>query len=274
MRKGTQMQRYSRNRDRDDERGRDERGSQARNEERFSHAAYRSDELGSRREPDHERGASHESSAYGSDPGSSRWREPGTEQDRFERPYGRSGAHYGGRDQNHRANLNDHGDRTAWQPAHEPMGDPRRSQYGETDYGVYGPRYDSGYPRNASHVGDASGHGRSQYQDGYGYERGDDRYGRQGYGQSDWHQEHEREQHRFDPDYLQWRAEQIRNLDNDYFCYRRDRYKQFVQEFDSWRRNRESSSGASGSATAQEASSQDITEATRDPLRTARNQNK
>jgi hypothetical protein len=242
------MRRYSSDRDPDGDRVRDERGSQARSEDRFSQGAYRSSrsEFSGRREPDQER-------------------------DRFEQPYGRGDAHYGGRDdEDYRAKWNEHGGRTAWQPARASMGDPRRSQYGETDYGVYGPHYGSGYPGDAIHGGDVRGYGHSQYAGGYGYERGDDRYGRQGYGQSEWHQEYEREQHRFDPDYLQWRAEQIRNLDNDYFNYRRERYKKFSEEFDAWRRNRASSAGGSASRTAQETSSQDSTESARDPLGTPR----
>jgi len=114
--------------------------------------------------------------------------------------------------------------------------DPRRLQYGETEYGVYGPRYGSSYSGGAI---SGSGYGR------YG-ERGDDRYGRQGYGQSAWQQE--REQQRFDPDYLQWRAERIRELDNDYLRYCEERYKKFSDEFGAWRKSRESVSGQASGA--------------------------
>lgn len=48
----------------------------------------------------------------------------------------------------------------------------------------------------------------------------------------------------FDPDYHQWRAEQIRNLDNDYRTWRDDRYKKFSNEFNTWRSQRSSSASA------------------------------
>ena len=42
----------------------------------------------------------------------------------------------------------------------------------------------------------------------------------------------------YDPDYQQWRNEQMRNLDNDYESWRADRYKKFSDEFNTWRSNR------------------------------------
>jgi hypothetical protein len=41
-----------------------------------------------------------------------------------------------------------------------------------------------------------------------------------------------------DPDYLQWRREQMRNLDRDYAEWRKERYKKFSEDFDQWRRAR------------------------------------
>jgi len=41
-----------------------------------------------------------------------------------------------------------------------------------------------------------------------------------------------------DPEYRQWREEQIRNLDRDYEEWRRERYHKFSCDFDSWRRAR------------------------------------
>ncbi len=53
----------------------------------------------------------------------------------------------------------------------------------------------------------------------------------------------------FDPDYQQWRDEQIRNLDSDYETWRKDRYKKFSDEFNTWRSSRSTGNGApSGSA--------------------------
>jgi hypothetical protein len=199
-----------------------------RTDDRFAQGQYRDprSEFGSRHEPDDRRRGSYELSAYGSTPASSRWREFGG--DRLYgpgEPYS-GGAPYGGRDEEDdrggwRRDASQHGGRTAWQPARHSVIDPRRWQYG-----VYRPRY------GGSSVG--PGYGSS-----YGAERAEDCYGRQGYGQGAWQEEHEHEQHRFDPDYLQWRAEQIRELDNDYQRYRQERYKKFCEEFGSWHKNRE-----------------------------------
>lgn len=44
--------------------------------------------------------------------------------------------------------------------------------------------------------------------------------------------------HHIDPDYHQWRREQIQNLDSDYDEWRQQRYSKFADEFNSWRSNR------------------------------------
>lgn len=44
--------------------------------------------------------------------------------------------------------------------------------------------------------------------------------------------------HRFDPDYHEWRAEQMRQLDKDYALWRQERYQKFAEEFETWRRQR------------------------------------
>ncbi len=44
--------------------------------------------------------------------------------------------------------------------------------------------------------------------------------------------------HRFDPDYHEWRAEQMRQLDRDYAVWRQERYRKFAEEFETWRRQR------------------------------------
>lgn len=43
-----------------------------------------------------------------------------------------------------------------------------------------------------------------------------------------------------DPDYHQWRSEQIRNLDREYDEYRQERFKKFATDFDKWRSERSS----------------------------------
>lgn len=42
----------------------------------------------------------------------------------------------------------------------------------------------------------------------------------------------------FDPDYEQWRHEQMRNLDADYHGWRQDRYQKFSDDFNKWRSER------------------------------------
>lgn len=54
----------------------------------------------------------------------------------------------------------------------------------------------------------------------------------------------------FDPDYQQWRSEQMRNLDDDYRNWRRDRYKKFSEEFTTWRNSRSGSTKPSDSDSA------------------------
>lgn len=41
-----------------------------------------------------------------------------------------------------------------------------------------------------------------------------------------------------DPDYHQWREQQLRNLDDDYQSWRGEHYKKFSDEFSEWRKNR------------------------------------
>lgn len=78
---------------------------------------------------------------------------------------------------------------------------------------------------------------------------------------SQWAGEGDDTSHRFDPDYQEWRAEQMRQLDRDYALWRQERYRKFADEFDTWRRQRfasqrrgpepsQASSSGSGSAAA------------------------
>lgn len=43
---------------------------------------------------------------------------------------------------------------------------------------------------------------------------------------------------RHDPDYEQWRREQMQQLDEDYEAYRRERYGKFADDFNAWRAGR------------------------------------
>lgn len=42
----------------------------------------------------------------------------------------------------------------------------------------------------------------------------------------------------FDPDYVRWRQDQMRQLDDDYRTWRRERYQKFSEEFNAWRSSR------------------------------------
>lgn len=54
-------------------------------------------------------------------------------------------------------------------------------------------------------------------------------------------------QRQFDPDYHQWRAEQMRKLDEDYEQWKKERYQKFSEEFDAWRKQRLSGREPQGS---------------------------
>src|SRR5262249_30998069 len=146
---------------------------------------------------------------------SGEWRR---ERDHFEEPYGRSAwqaddrggrSIYGSRrDDDFPRNLDDYRNRPAWQPGLDSS-DSRRAQHGDTDYGGYGPRYGSSYSRSdesgRAPTGGAYGsYGNSLY-GGYGDERSEGGYGRRGPGEP-----HEDSRHEFEPEYRQWRDEQIR----------------------------------------------------------------
>ena len=77
-----------------------------------------------------------------------------------------------------------------------------------------------------------------------------DRYGDNGY-QGNWTQG-QRGQSYHDPDYHQWRSEQLNRLDRDYEEWRQHRYQRFADDFDTWRANR-GSRGASNEVSGQQA---------------------
>lgn len=83
--------------------------------------------------------------------------------------------------------------------------------------------------------------GRFQYDedDAYGpamYARGS--YGGAGYGSPD-DAGRFNPQSQFDPDYTQWRSEQLRSFDDDYRNWRKERYGKFSDEFNQWRQSRQ-----------------------------------
>jgi hypothetical protein len=102
----------------------------------------------------------------------------------------------------------------------------------------YRSQYDLGGQRGGQGYGDRDWHGGPQGDYGDSF-RGPQRFG-QG-GQPSWrdpqYDQHDQQQG-FDPDYHQWRGEQMRKLDDDYRSWREDRYKKFSDEFSSWRKSR------------------------------------
>jgi hypothetical protein len=51
-----------------------------------------------------------------------------------------------------------------------------------------------------------------------------------------------------DPEYHQWRSEQMRKLDSEYREWRKERYDKFSDDFNSWRSKRSASAGNAGAA--------------------------
>jgi hypothetical protein len=77
-----------------------------------------------------------------------------------------------------------------------------------------------------------------------------DRYGANGY-QGNWQRGQGGGQSYHDPDYHQWRSEQLSQLDRDYDEWRQHRYQRFADEFNDWRGNRNrGSQGVNASPTA------------------------
>ena len=76
---------------------------------------------------------------------------------------------------------------------------------------------------------------------GYGGQEGG--RGSRAYGSSSRQQQHR------DPDYHQWREEQLRMLDDDYESWRKERYQKFSDEFNAWRSNRTGRAGTDAEAT-------------------------
>ena len=94
-------------------------------------------------------------------------------------------------------------------------------------YGGYGPGNPGGI-RGGSDWGSGTQDTRS----GRGFGRDTDQWSPSG-GRHD-----QGERGDIDPDYHQWREEQMRRLDDDYQSWRSERYKKFSSEFDQWRSSR------------------------------------
>ena len=166
--------------------------------------------------------------------------------------------------------------------------DARSDSTGGYGSGNFGPDHDIGGNWNAQRAWrdeqryrGGQGDGRQGYgqgQQGYGSSYGQssddnyqgsrawqgspnnqDRYGDNGY-QGNF-QQGQRGQAYHDPDYHQWRSEQLSRLDRDYDDWRQHRYQRFADEFDAWRNNRSgqqpgTGTGLDGQSTAGSAGTQ------------------
>ena len=116
--------------------------------------------------------------------------------------------------------------------------DPRYDQ--DNRYSQYGMRdSERRYDQDSRDQYDRDRHGRfsggfDQERRGVGYQGGYGGYGH-GYGGD---QGNDAQRDQFDPDYSQWRRDQVRALDDDYQQWRQDRFKKFSDEFSTWRSSR------------------------------------
>ena len=118
--------------------------------------------------------------------------------------------------------------------------------------------YNRGFNRGRQPDQFAQGYGTRPYGDydpDYGVRGGYPGY-RDDNGQGSYGQQQAARPH-YDPDYHQWRNEQLRGLDDDYHAWRSERYNNFTQEFDAWRKNRKVGTAVSGSNEANKASGTD-----------------
>ncbi len=123
-----------------------------------------------------------------------------------------------------------HDDRSAWE---------RQNEGGYAyDYDYGGRGGGAGGPRRSNY-----GYGSDEFADDYGHRQFGDGSATAGsfYGNRDRFpggRAPQRSQAHHDPDYLQWRNEQLRSLDSDYESWRRERYQKFSEDFNTWRSQR------------------------------------
>jgi hypothetical protein len=121
--------------------------------------------------------------------------------------------------------------------------DPSRGNFDEG----YGGSYGSSNGYSGGYAG-ARGDNRDDFRNSYGTRGGygsddSDNWGRRD-SVRDWgEQRGASAQHSHDPDYYNWRSEQIRNLDNDYQSWRQERYSKFSDDFNKWRSDRAGQQG-------------------------------
>lgn len=115
------------------------------------------------------------------------------------------------------------------------------SSYGAGRY--EGDKQRTGYQGGGGYQG-------GSYQGGGGYQGGG-RYQGGGYqGRESQMGGYGGQQPHYDPDYHQWREQQMRDLDNDYEHWRQERYKKFSEEFNQWRSSRQAGQPSKGPGSA------------------------
>jgi len=116
-------------------------------------------------------------------------------------------------------------------------------------YGGYGSGGDSlgtqGHSRGGYFEGRDDDEGRYNQSQSQSQSYGQGQSGERGFSGSSERSGYGRDQQssssrQFDPDYHQWRNEQIKNLDSDYDDWRRERYQKFSTDFNDWRSKRPS----------------------------------
>ncbi len=108
---------------------------------------------------------------------------------------------------------------------------------GNNGYGADG-RAGQGYSEDGYAPGGWVGGGEAPQGQWGPYGRGSDDESRGQYRYGGGAQEVRERSRRFDPDYYQWRSEQLNALDADYQTWREERYKKFADEFSQWRSGR------------------------------------
>jgi hypothetical protein len=128
---------------------------------------------------------------------------------------------------------------------------------GDWNAGSYGSRGSNDFWRGRGRdVGPTYGQSSADdYQGSRGWQgapNNQDRYGDNGY-QGNF-QQGQRGQAYHDPDYRQWRNEQLSRFDLDYAEWRQDRYQRFSEDFENWRANRDNDQGSPGRSGSQSGS--------------------
>lgn len=175
---------------------------------------------------------------------------------------------YGNRSQANQGGFQGHRDNSNTRFGNDASGGSHQETYGN-----YGLSRDSGYNPRETNANDnwepensrgSRGFGHSQSYGGQlghqdepqrgsqNWQQFSDRFGRsggQGGNQQGGAQGHAGNAgHHHDPDYHQWRTEQISNLDNDYKAWRDERYSKFSSEFGEWRKGRKDTQSSTGSS--------------------------